>query len=97
MQIVIIFSIVVTNRDHLIIETAVKTNCTYAACLKFSVLLHCRFDAAQTCPEPWSFVDRQAKLLKVQVCHLTQFALFWTFQAENGLIEFKKGNNGTFL
>ncbi|XP_028399178.1 uncharacterized protein LOC114522645 isoform X2 [Dendronephthya gigantea] len=46
------------------------------------------FDAAKTCPEPWTFVDHAAKLLKVHVCHLTQFALFWTFTAENGIIEF---------
>jgi hypothetical protein len=53
-----------------------------------------RFDAAKTCPVPWSYVDKKAKVLKLKVCHLTQFALFWTFEAENGILEFDKGTNG---
>lgn len=53
-----------------------------------------RFDAAKTCPEPWTHVDKKAKVLKVKICHLTQFALFWTFEAEYGILEFDKGTNG---
>ena len=41
-------------------------------------------------------MDHAAKMLKVHVCHLTQFALFWTFEAENGIIEFNKYTNGMF-
>ena len=51
------------------------------------------FDAAKTCPEPSTYVDKEAKVLKVKVCHLTQFALFWTFEAENGIFEFHGGTN----
>ena len=51
------------NRDHLIFETVVKRNCTYAACLNSSVSLHCWFDPAKTCPEPGSFVDRQVRVI----------------------------------
>lgn len=53
-----------------------------------------RYDAAKTCPEPWADVDKKAKVLRVKVCHLTQFALFWTFEAENGIFEFDKPTNG---
>ena len=53
-----------------------------------------RFDAAKTCPEPWTHVDKKAKVLKVKICHLTQFALFWTFEAEYGILEFEKETNG---
>ncbi|CAB4011511.1 Hypothetical predicted protein [Paramuricea clavata] len=53
------------------------------------------FQAAKTCPEPWTYVDKKAKVFKVKVCHLTQFALFWTFKAENGIFEFDKGVNDT--
>ena len=55
-----------------------------------------RFDAAKTCPEPWTKVDKKAKVLKVNVCHLTQFALFWTFEAENGIFEFDGQTNGMY-
>jgi len=48
------------------------------------------FDAALTCPEPWSYVNRSVKLLEVNVCHLTQFAFFWSFYAKHGLILFDK-------
>ncbi len=53
-----------------------------------------RFDAAKTCPQPWTYVDKKAKVLKVNVCHLTQFALFWTFDAEYGIFNFDEENNG---
>ena len=56
-----------------------------------------RYDAAKTCPEPWVHVDKPAKVLKVKLCHLTQFALFWTFEAENGVVEFSKQLNGIDL
>ena len=55
-----------------------------------------RFDAAKTCPEPSTFVNKKEKVLKVKVCHLTQFALFWTFEAEYGIFEFDKQTNGMF-
>ena len=80
------------NNDN---STLDKLNIIRNVKILFSIF--CRFDAAKTCPEPWSFVDREAKVLKVQVCHLTQFALFWSFQAENGIIEFLKENNGMFI
>ena len=53
-----------------------------------------RFDAALTCPEPWSHVNRSMKLLEVNVCHLTQFAFFFSFYGQNGLILFDKNNSG---
>ncbi|KAJ7366000.1 hypothetical protein OS493_002742 [Desmophyllum pertusum] len=51
------------------------------------------FDAALTCPEPWSHVNRSIKLLEVHVCHLTQFAFFFSFFAQNGLIQFNKDHS----
>ena len=56
-----------------------------------------RFDAVKTCPEPWTHVDKKAKVLKVKICHLTQFALFWTFEAEYGIFEFDKETNGMLV
>ncbi|KAL9987450.1 hypothetical protein ACROYT_G001763 [Oculina patagonica] len=53
------------------------------------------FDAALTCPEPWSHVNHSMKLLEVNVCHLTQFAFFFSFFAQNGLILFDK-NHSTY-
>ena len=43
------------------------------------------FDAALTCPEPWSHVN------------LTQFAFFWIFAARNGLILFDKNYLSRYL
>lgn len=69
-------------------------------CFKFKCFLYItklfyiRYDASKTCPKPWSQVDRAAKLLRVKVCHLTQFALFWTFIAEYGIVEFERSYNG---
>ncbi|KAL9987468.1 hypothetical protein ACROYT_G001781 [Oculina patagonica] len=51
------------------------------------------FDAALTCPEPWSHVNRSIKLLELNVCHLTQFAFFFSFSAQNGLILFDKNRS----
>ncbi|KAL9987460.1 hypothetical protein ACROYT_G001773 [Oculina patagonica] len=51
------------------------------------------FDAALTCPEPWSHVNHSMKLLEVNVCHLTQFAFFFSFSAQNGLILFDKNHS----
>lgn len=45
-----------------------------------------RYDAALTCPEPWTYVNHSMKLLEVNVCHLTQFAFFFSFYAQNGLV-----------
>lgn len=53
-----------------------------------------RRDAAKTCQEPWTYVDEKAKILKVKVCHLTQFSLFWTFEDEKGIFGFVKATNG---
>lgn len=52
-----------------------------------------RFDAALTCPEPWSHVNHSIKLLEVNVCHLTQFAFFWTFTLKHGFILFEKNTS----
>ena len=56
-----------------------------------------RFDAALTCPEPWSHVNRSVKLLEVNVCHLTQFAFFWSFHARHGLILFDKVHSSKYI
>ena len=53
-----------------------------------------RHDAAKTCQDPWTNVDKKAKILEVKVCHLTQFSLFWTFEDEKGIFGFDKGTNG---
>ncbi|XP_022799532.1 uncharacterized protein LOC111337483 [Stylophora pistillata] len=55
------------------------------------------FDAKLTCPEPWSIVNRSVKLLEVNVCHLTQFAFFFSFQAEHGLLLFWKNHSSYSL
>lgn len=55
-----------------------------------------RFDASKTCVEPSVKVVKQKKVIEVKICHLTQFALFWTFDAENGMFEFKQISNGMF-
>ena len=64
--------------------------------IRFLIFYTYRFDAAKTCPEPSTYVDKKEKVLKVKVCHLTQFALFWTLEAENGIFEFEKGRNGIY-
>ncbi|XP_068689656.1 uncharacterized protein [Montipora foliosa] len=50
-------------------------------------------DAALTCHEPWSHVNRSIKLLTVNVCHLTQFAFFWSFEAQHGLLILDKNSS----
>ncbi|EDO42273.1 predicted protein [Nematostella vectensis] len=50
-------------------------------------------DASLTCPEPWYHVNRTIKMLTVNVCHLTQFAFFWTFKAQRGLMLFEKNSS----
>ncbi|XP_068740821.1 uncharacterized protein [Montipora capricornis] len=50
-------------------------------------------DAALTCPEPWSHVNRSIKLLTVNVCHLTQFAFLWSFKAQHGLLILDKNSS----
>ncbi|XP_015767122.1 PREDICTED: uncharacterized protein LOC107345883, partial [Acropora digitifera] len=50
-------------------------------------------DAALTCPEPWSHVNRSMKQLTVHVCHLTQFAFLWSFKAQHGLLLFDKNSS----
>ena len=52
-----------------------------------------RFDASLTCPEPWSHANKSIKLLKVNVCHLTQFSFLWSFYAQNGLVLLDKNNS----
>ena len=60
-------------------------------------LLIPRFDASLTCPEPWSHVNKSIKLLTVKVCHLTQFAFFWSFYAQHGLVLFDKNNSSKYV
>ncbi|XP_031557393.1 uncharacterized protein LOC116294015 [Actinia tenebrosa] len=50
-------------------------------------------DASLSCPEPWQYINRTIKLLTVHICHLTQFAFFWSFKAKNGLIMFEKNTS----
>ena len=56
-----------------------------------------RMDAAHTCPEPWSHVNKSAKILSVKVCHLTQFAFFWSFSAQYGMIQWNVTNLGNLF
>ena len=56
-----------------------------------------RLDAALTCPEPWSHVNRSIKLLEMHVCHLTQFAFFFSFYVQNGLILFDKNHTSKYF
>ena len=42
-------------------------------------------------------MNRSVKLLEVNVCHLTQFAFFWSFYAKHGLILFDKTHSSKYI
>ena len=42
-------------------------------------------------------MNHSIKLLEVDVCHLTQFAFFFSFYAQNGLILFDKNHSSKYL
>ena len=56
-----------------------------------------RTDAALTCPDPWSHVNRSIKLLTVNVCHLTQFAFLWSFKAQHGMLILDKNSSSKYI
>ena len=60
------------------------------------IFVHNRFDASLTCPKPWSHVNKTIKLLTVDVCHLTQFAFFWSFTAQHGMVLFDKNSSSKY-
>ena len=41
-------------------------------------------------------MNRSIKLLEVNVCHLTQFAFFWSFVAKHGLVLFDKNHSSKY-